>query len=135
MADARIAALVGVARELAPLVRAHAEENERERRLAPAVVEALQQAALFHLLVPARFGGHGLDIVSGMAVVEEIAAADGSTGWNLSIGAVGATFAVMLDDESAIEEIVKTPRTIVAGSINPMAVRFSAADGGFRLRG
>lgn len=131
----RVQELVETARALAPLIQAHADENERERRLAPAVVDALYEAGLFRIFLPERFGGAGLDYVQGMAVIEEVAAADGSSGWNLAIGAGTLGFATLLDDEGAIEEVLKAPRALVAGSINPMALRVVPEDGGYRLRG
>lgn len=39
---------------LAPLIRRCADESERERRLAPEVVEAFHGAGLFRLQVPER---------------------------------------------------------------------------------
>jgi indole-3-acetate monooxygenase len=131
----RVEALVEAAAALAPRIRAHADENERERRLAPAVVEALHEAGLFRAMLPEHFGGAGLDIAQAIPLFEEVAAADGSTGWNLAIGAGSLSFALMLDDDAAIEEILKTPRALVAGSVNPMALRVLPADGGYRVRG
>ncbi len=120
---------------LAPLVRSCADESERERRLAPAVVEAFHDAGLFRLQVPERFGGAGLDPVEALPVFEEIAAADGSAGWNLAIGAGGGSFAAMLDDADALEEIVGEPRALLAGSVNPTALRVVPERDGYRVSG
>src|SRR5262245_23477658 len=90
---------------LAPLIQSCAEESERERRLAPAVVEAFHDAGLFRVQVPERFGGAGLDPIEVLPIYEEVAAADGSAGWNLAIGAGGGAFAAMLDDADALDEI------------------------------
>jgi len=138
MSDApeRAQALVERVRGLAPLAGEHAAENERERRLAPAVVDAFESAGLFRLFLPERFGGAGLDYVEGMPVIEEAAAADGSAGWNLAIGAGTLSFAMLLDDDAAIEEILKTPHALCAGSVNPMALRVVPAEGGgYRVKG
>src|SRR5271155_5603760 len=48
---------VAVARELLPLIRKHADETERERKLAAPVVEALRSNGLFSMSVPAALGG------------------------------------------------------------------------------
>jgi alkylation response protein AidB-like acyl-CoA dehydrogenase len=130
-----VEALVAKAAALAPLVQRHADEGERERRLTPAVVDALEAAGLFRIFLPERFGGAGLDYTGGMPVIEEVAAADGSAGWNLAIGAGTLSFALLLDDDGAIEEILKTPRALCAGSINPMALRVIPEDGGYRVQG
>src|SRR6187401_3354354 len=103
---------------LAPLIQSCADESERGRRLAPAVVEAFHDAGLFRIQIPERFGGAGLDPVEALSVYEEVAAADGSAGWNLAIGAGGGAFVAMLDDADAVEEIVGAPRALLAGSVN-----------------
>ncbi len=131
----KVQRLVEAARALAPLIQSHADENERERRLAPAVVEAFHDAGLFRAMLPECFGGAGLDIAQAMPLFEEVAASDGSAGWNLAIGTSTLSFAGMLDDDDAIEEILKTPRALTAGSINPMALRVIAEGEGYRVRG
>ena len=127
--------LVEAAAALAPLIRAHADESERERHLAPAVVDAFHEAGLFRALLPPRFGGSGLDLAQAVPLFEEVACADGSAGWNLALGASGLGFVLMLEDDAAIEEILKTPRVLLAGSVNPMALRVFPEDGGYRIRG
>lgn len=131
----KVQELVEAARALAPLIQAHADESERERRLAPAVVDAFHDAGLFRAMLPERFGGAGLDIAQAIPLFEEVAAADGSAGWNLAIGTSTLSFALMLDDEGATEEILKTPRALTAGSINPMALRVIPEGDGYRIRG
>jgi alkylation response protein AidB-like acyl-CoA dehydrogenase len=133
MADA--APWVERARALGPLIRAHADASERERRLAPELVEAFHEAGLFRLQLPARFGGAGLTPIEALPVYEEVAAADGSAGWNLVIGAGSGSFLAMLEDPAAIEEIAKTERCLVAGSVNPTALRLVPEPGGYRLCG
>lgn len=53
MADSTLAAV----RDLGPLIAAHADEAERERRLARLVVDALIEAGVFRLLLPFDLGG------------------------------------------------------------------------------
>jgi alkylation response protein AidB-like acyl-CoA dehydrogenase len=120
---------------LAPLIQSCADESERGRRLAPAVVEAFHDAGLFRIQIPERFGGAGLDPVEALSVYEEVAAADGSAGWNLAIGAGGGAFVAMLDDADAVEEIVGAPRALLAGSVNPTALRVVPEADGYRISG
>ena len=47
---------VAAARELLPLIREHADETERARKLAAPVVEAIRAAGLFSMGVPANLG-------------------------------------------------------------------------------
>jgi alkylation response protein AidB-like acyl-CoA dehydrogenase len=120
---------------LAPLIRSCADESERERRLAIPVVEAFHDAGLFRIQIPERFGGAGLDVIEALPILEEVAAADGSAGWNLAIGAGGGSFAAMLDDADALEEIVAAPRVLLAGSVNPTALRVVPEADGYRVSG
>lgn len=133
--EARRAPLLERARALAPLVRAHAAESEALRRLASPVVEALHDAGLFRMMLPERFGGAALDPVQAAPVLEEIAAADGSAGWNLAIGAGNVGFLALLEDESARGELVSDPRSLGAGSINPTSLRLTPDGDGFRVSG
>src|SRR5262245_35098590 len=110
---------------LAPLIQGCADESERERRLSAKVVDAFHDAGLFRIQIPQRFGGAGLDPVEALPIYEAVAAADGSAGWNLAIGAGGGAFVGMLENADAIEEIVGGPRALAAGSVNPMAMRMT----------
>src|SRR5579864_6807740 len=60
--------------ELAPRMRA-------ARKLDDALVDDMEKAGLFSLLVPKRWGGAGLGPVEACAVTEIIGSADCSTGW------------------------------------------------------
>src|SRR5262245_10270514 len=120
---------------LAPLIRSCADESEREGGLAGEGVEAFHDAGLFRIQIPERFGGAGLDPIEALPIYEEVAAADGSAGWNLAIGAGGGSFAAMLDDADALEEIVGAPRALLAGSVNPMALRVVPEGDGYRVSG
>ena len=46
------------------------------------VVDALHDAGLFGLMVPAALGGHEASILTCIEIFEELARADGSTGWS-----------------------------------------------------
>jgi alkylation response protein AidB-like acyl-CoA dehydrogenase len=64
---------VTAAFELTPLIRAHADETERARRLAAPVVNALRSARLFAMGLPASLGGIEMPIASALKVIEQIA--------------------------------------------------------------
>jgi alkylation response protein AidB-like acyl-CoA dehydrogenase len=130
-----LADLTERARALAPLIRAHADESERARRLAAPVVDALHEAGLFRMMLPESLGGSGLNAVEAEPIIEEIACADGSAGWNLAIGAGNNAFLALLESRSALEALVKHPRALGAGSINPTSLRLTAANGGYRVSG
>ncbi|HEU4428293.1 MAG TPA: acyl-CoA dehydrogenase family protein [Myxococcota bacterium] len=123
------------ARALAPLIRAHADQSERERKLAAPIVEALHDAGLFRMMLPESLGGSGLNAAEAAPILEEVACADGSAGWNLAIGAGNSAFLALLEDEAAIAELAASPRALGAGSINPTSLRLTPAPGGYRVSG
>lgn len=72
--------------EIAPLVAAHREAMDRERRLPRPVFEAIADAGLLRLWAPRTLGGWELSPPDFMAVVEAAAAVDGSVGWVVGNG-------------------------------------------------
>lgn len=123
------------ARALGPLIRAQADESERLRRLATPVVDAFHDAGLFRMLQPTSIGGSGLNAIDAVPILEEVAAADGSAGWNLAIGAGNSAFLALLEDQAALESLVKPPRALGAGAVNPTSLRLTAVPGGYRVAG
>jgi alkylation response protein AidB-like acyl-CoA dehydrogenase len=123
------------ARELRPLIEREAATAEAQGKLTTPVVDALHEAGLFDIWVPAPLGGAELSPRELLAVFEELSYADPSTGWvvmatTLENGTAGA----YLGDE-AVERIFKSPRTPLfagQGTRPGTAVR---EDGGFRLSG
>ena len=75
---------------LAPDLGARADEIERGRRVPPDLVEELTAAGCFRTLVPRSHGGTELDLPAEMRVIEQLARADGSVGWTVMIGSLGA---------------------------------------------
>jgi hypothetical protein len=57
--------------------------------VAPEVVKALENADIFRLLVPKRYGGHGATLRTAVDAVAEVARGDGSTGWIAALMTVG----------------------------------------------
>src|SRR5262245_41265546 len=97
------------ARELAPKIRAAADEIEAERELPRALFEALADAGLFRLALPRSIGGTELDLPTYVQVIEELGKADASTGWILNQGAIFATYAARMPLETARKIWVDPP--------------------------
>ena len=121
------------ARALAPLITAEAEAGERERRVTPALMDALHAAKMFRLLLPRPLDGAELDPVTFVRVIEEVAKADGSTAWCLCQAAGCAMTAAYLAPEHA-RDIFGPPRAVLAWGPGPDA-RAVAVDGGYRVNG
>jgi alkylation response protein AidB-like acyl-CoA dehydrogenase len=124
--------VVAAARELAPAVRESADETERLRHLAPGILQQLRDAQLFDLVLPRKFGGLEVDILTMMRVVEELSAADGATGWCVGIGVGTSIVSASLDEDVARE--IFAPGNIWGGPVAPMG-RATPVEGGHRVTG
>lgn len=118
---------------IAPLIRAHAAEAERKRRLAAPVVEALRDAGLFRMFVPRQLGGLELGAVEGFEILERVSQLDSAAGWNLQIAATGTTIGALYPDAGA-REVFGSADSIMAGGFNPPGAAIPV-DGGYRLNG
>ena len=125
---------VAAANELTPLIRANADETERGRRLAQPVVDALRSSRLFALGLPASLGGAETPILEALGAIEQIAYADGATGWNVMIAFDTGMWAGYLRQSPARDLIAAVINPILAGSINPPG-RLSRTADGYRLSG
>ncbi|MGW5518873.1 acyl-CoA dehydrogenase family protein [Nocardia africana] len=123
------------ARKVAQLVEAEADAIEEQATITDTVFRALAEAGLFWILVPEEYGGAGLDIVSAFKVIQEIARADGSTGWAFMANSCSTGVAVGFMNQVGAREMFAPPNQgITAGMIVPTgkAVR---VDGGYRVTG
>ena len=130
----RVAPVLESVEKIASVIEGDAAEAERTGRLTAPVFDAVCDAGLFRMLVPADLGGFGLNIPESLAVVERVAACDASTAWVLSILAGSAMFARFLARE-AFTTICGDPLGFAAGSLNPAGARAEQVDGGFVFSG
>src|SRR5579859_4627235 len=122
--------MLAAARSLRPVIRAAADQAEHERELPDALFEALADRGLYRLLLPRSLGGHELELPTYLAVLEEIARADGSTGWCLSQANGYSMAAAYLDPVIARSIFTADPRTYVANGQGP--ARAVQVPGGYR---
>jgi indole-3-acetate monooxygenase len=122
--------LLARARALAPVIEDAAATAEEEGTLAPHVVDALADAELFWLLVPRELGGLEADLITALDVFEELARADGSTGWSLMANATASCFAALYTgDDAARAMFVEHGRGIHAGMFAPVGSGRRDGDG------
>jgi len=123
-----------IARALAPKIRARAAEVEAARQLPKDLVMDIANAGLFKVAVPEAEGGMGADIMTTLQVIEEVARADGSTGWCLAMGINTFRQSAQLAPEVRREIFYSDPIGVSAGSANPRG-RAVAVPGGYRVTG
>lgn len=99
--DVHEGTMVAAARKLAPRLCELAAETEAARRLPVETVAALRAAGLFHMFVVAAGGGLQTDPVEACQAIEEVAAADGSTGWCVMLAAQSGAFSGLLPPAQA----------------------------------
>ncbi len=123
-----------LARALAPRIRARATEIEAARQVPRDLVLDIANAGLFKVAVPEAEAGLGANIVTTLEVIEEVARADGSTGWCLAMGINTFRQAAQLAPEVRREIFYSDPVGVSAGSANPRG-RAVAVPGGYRVTG
>ena len=123
-----------VARGLAPSIRKRAAEIEAARKLPADLVMDIASARLFRVALPEAEGGLGADIVTTLQVIEEVARADGSTGWCLAMGINTLRQSAQFAPDVRRQIFFSDPVGISAGSANPRG-RAVAVSGGYRVTG
>ncbi|MET7991623.1 acyl-CoA dehydrogenase family protein [Amycolatopsis sp. NPDC005232] len=126
--------LVARARELRPLLTAEAAQGETDRRLTDKSVRALDDAGLFRLGTPGRFGGHEASLRTLLDIGAEAGEADGATSWVLTL-VNACAWVVSLFPERAQEDVFGADaQAKIAGALAPTA-RAERVPGGYRVGG
>jgi len=123
-----------VAQELAPHIRACADEIEARRELPRPLFESLADAGLFQLALPRSLGCPEIDLPDYIQVIEELGKADASTAWAINQGGIFATLATRMPHKAAKAIWIDTPRAVVANT--PLATfKAVTVPGGYRVSG
>ncbi|MDI1461462.1 acyl-CoA dehydrogenase family protein [Catellatospora sp. KI3] len=125
--------LVERAASLIPLLRRHGAWTEANRRLHEEVVEALADAGLLRLRVPARFGGYEADTQTLHEVLVQLGRGDASVAWVVSVWAIPGWMVGMFPEETQ-KEVYSTPDVRVCGTLSPSAMG-TPTDGGLIVNG
>lgn len=121
--------LVRRASDLAPALQARAAELDAARQLPADLVAELKAAGFFRMFVPASHGGHELDLRTGMAVLETLAAAEPAVGWTVMIGSETPQLLAFLARETFDKIYAAGPDVIVAGGFNAQGTATATPDG------
>jgi len=124
-----VATILETVRALAPALRAQSDRIEQERRLPMELVRTLARAGVFRLCIPRSLGGQEAEPATILAVLEELARADGSTGWCAMIGATSGLTSGYLPEGEARTIYGTSPDVVTGGVFAPTgsAVREDAA--------
>lgn len=126
--------MLDAVRALAPALRDAAERTERDRRLAPALVAGLAETGVFRACVPRGVGGVEVEPATLIAVLEEVARADGAAGWCAMIGANSGVVAAYLAEDVAREIYGRSPAVVTGGVYAPTGSAVVDGDA-YRLTG
>ncbi|GAB3982225.1 hypothetical protein GCM10027615_64530 [Plantactinospora veratri] len=125
--------LVHRASKLAPVLTEYADWNDENRRIHDTVIEALTEAGLFRLRVPVANGGYESDAATMVAVATELARADASAAWTLSVGWITSWMASLFPPEVR-DEVLASADLRTCGTLSPSATA-TPADGGYVVNG
>jgi alkylation response protein AidB-like acyl-CoA dehydrogenase len=128
------ASLLDTAREIAPIVREHSQEAEKERRLSQPVLRALRETGLLRMTTPRSLGGLETDPVTRALVGEEIGRHDSAAAWTLENPLDWAFFCCRLPDEGA-EEIYSRGADILIAAQFGRPLKATSTNGGYRISG
>jgi alkylation response protein AidB-like acyl-CoA dehydrogenase len=126
--------LIEAAQRVAPVIREHNQEAERERRLSPPVLAGLHEAGLLRMCTPRSLGGLEVDPLTRALVMEEISGHDTAAGWTLANPLDWAYLCARLPDEGAEEIYAHGANVLIAAQFGrPMQA--SPTQGGYRITG
>lgn len=126
--------LFETARAFVPRIIALAPRMHAERRLDDALVEDMDAAGLFSVLVPRRWGGAGLGPHEANKVVEIIGSADCSTGWVTGFYILHNWFLCKFPLATQ-EELFASRSSVRAPAVFGPPGMAQKVDGGFRVTG
>jgi indole-3-acetate monooxygenase len=126
--------LLEAARRIAPVIREHADEAERERRLSPPVLAALHDTGLLRMCTPRSLGGLEVDPLTRALVIEEIAGHDTAAAWTLANPLDWAYLCARLPDAGA-EDIYSRGADVVIAAQFGRPMQAAPVQGGYRITG
>lgn len=126
--------LVARATALRPLLAEHASRTESQRQVVPEVMDALEAAGLFEVVVPKRVGGHGATMATQLAVAAELGRGCASTAWVQTIVNVTTCGVARSGSAGAVFGNGDGPRPRACGVLAPNGTA-RPTDGGYVVDG
>lgn len=116
------------------IIREHAAEAQRRGELHPAVLELIYEQQWFRSMVPKRFGGLEWPVPAVVRLEEELAWADGSVGWTVTLCGGAGWFAGSFG-QGELDSLFSHPRLCITGSGTAAGRAEQLARGGYRISG
>jgi resorcinol 4-hydroxylase (FADH2) len=128
--------VIQAAEDLLPLLREHAAETDANRRIPDVVYRAMEDAGLFHILKPKRYGGFELSEHEHAMVAVTLGRACASTAWVFAILSSDNIAVLSYPEETQDEIWGEDTYATLAGNtnLNPKA-KVVGVQGGYRLTG
>jgi len=114
-------------------VREFAAQSEAMGKLHPEILELAYQENWFKLFVPKVYGGPGKKLPEILRLEEELAEADGSLGWTITLCAGAAWFAGFLNP--LLAEEVFTDRTVCFAGSGAVGGTATKVKDGYKING
>lgn len=124
---------VSRARALGPLIAENADAIERTQRIPSSLLQEINRAQLFRLLLPRGFGGEETHPRAYFEAVEEVSRHDGSLGWVMFVANSAALIAAHMEPATARTIFADPAGSLAWGP--PGAQRAQAVPGGYRVSG
>jgi alkylation response protein AidB-like acyl-CoA dehydrogenase len=119
---------VAAAKQIGEVAAAHAAESDEARRLAPAVVTAIENSGFNALLMPSAMGGRAVSPRAAVVAIEQIAIRDASAAWCAAIS-MGSNHLAGIIPEHAARAVFADVNRGGAGPFNPGALALPDDDG------
>lgn len=122
------------ARALAPFIAERALSAEKERKPDDEVIRKLDEAGLFTILVPKRWGGPELGLDAQFEIVDIVSSACTSTGWITAFYIGHHLFCCRMSEQAQAEMFANGPRCLLP-STSASVMEAKKVDGGWILNG
>ena len=126
--------LVARARDLIPLLRERADEDEANRTINPDTIRRIKDAGLFRILQGKRWGGYELGQRAFAEVQMALAEGDMSVGWVYGVVGLHSMHVCLLDDRAGEDVWGRDSSILVASPYMPGGVA-KRVPGGFEISG
>ena len=125
--------LIARACAILPTVRQNSAQGEQQRRIVEESIQAMENAGLFKIAVPRRYGGYETSLKTMLEVSSVIAEGDGGTAWVLALTNV-CNWLTGLFSERVQDQVFRQPNVKVTGVLTPTAST-RKVEGSYRVTG